>query len=77
MATASNVQIPVTVTSPGIQLTLSMDEAQTILELTRCVGGCPERTRRKFSQLVALALVNAGVHSPEDANGTIYFDKII
>lgn len=75
----------------SVELTLTPQEAETLVFLFRYVGGCPQESRRRYVAEVGAALEAAGVRAPayiEQAchdmgfvrtrgfNDSIYFDTV-
>jgi len=50
---------------PHIELNLTMEEAQTLLDICRKIGGSPRLGPRKHSDEILNALVAQGVSSPQ------------
>lgn len=83
MATAKATEIEVVKKTDGFVLTLSGDEAQTLLFILASVGGDPHQSRRKHADAILYALRDAGVTTPHNVirdgknekNGTIYFNN--
>lgn len=48
--------------SNEIFLTLTQDEAQALADILACVGGCPELSRRKFTDNIKYKLNSIDVH---------------
>lgn len=70
--------IPPVPVTPNVQLELTPEEAQTLLDITRNIGGNPTETRRKHSDSIASALRSVGYTSnsrPYDieSNSSFYF----
>jgi hypothetical protein len=66
-----------------VVLTLSFDEAQTLLDITHRIGGSAERTRRKHTDAIRDALARVGI-PPSDRRdfppfntpcSSIYFEE--
>ena len=51
-------KIPATYT---VEITLDQNEAEFLLAVTRCIGGEPMTTRRKYAYTIEKALREAGV----------------
>jgi len=67
---------PVTTTT-GYTVSLSVDEAQALVDLLECVGGDPWDTRRGLAGAVSDALGDAGVYAgdTDDISGSIMFQR--
>lgn len=65
--------------APNYNLILSKDEAQALLDLLYCVGGDPDKSRRKFTAAIADALESLGLVGADcdslgyDMEGSVYF----
>jgi hypothetical protein len=64
------IQVEQTVRLPGYALTLTKQEAVTLLRVLNRVGGNPEKSDRKHANTIALALMAAGVWAPSDPLST-------
>jgi hypothetical protein len=54
----------------AVVLTLTAEEARTLLDVMRAVGGCPFKSRRRHTQNVMLALRSVGVtRTPPPSGG--------
>lgn len=49
---------------PVVKLTLTVDEAETLCEIMRRIGGDSETTRREHTDAISIALSAAGVRLP-------------
>lgn len=63
MAQAAKTTIPVVVTSeaPGVTLTLTLSEAETLAKIMTFVGGDPVMSRRKDTDSIHKALRTVGL----------------
>lgn len=81
MATGAKTSVTETVTKsvPAVALTLTLDEAQALYDVTRNVGGHDLLTRRKLIDNIHYALENAGVKinraAEDDIKGTLIFKE--
>jgi len=73
MATAIEVDVPVTTYEKGVQLNLSMKEAEAICSILYHVGGDPDTTNRQYSDKVWNALRELGVNVNFDLQGNLWF----
>jgi hypothetical protein len=64
---------------PVILLELSKEEASTLYDILKRIGGCPDTTRRKYAQSIFDAMAKATGHSRWDSatdvrdKSSIYF----
>jgi hypothetical protein len=65
-------QVVTTIEVEQFVLTLSKDEARTLMDIFAMVGGSPTKTRRRHTDEMALALRAAGARHTPDAEGTCY-----
>lgn len=57
-----------------VTLTLSEDEARTLLEITGKIGGSPTESDRRHTDAIGSALYRAGlVRKPSTAHGSLSF----
>jgi hypothetical protein len=80
--TTTTQEVVVKKTCEAVQLTLSVDEAQTLIDVLAKVGGDPARSRRFHSSTIYDALRRFGMeytwaydHSLCDCVGTLTFDN--
>lgn len=72
------IEAPIRVAPPAkIEITMTESEAETILAVTRRIGGTPHNTRRKHTDALGVALVNAGVELADDSIGLCISGKWI
>jgi hypothetical protein len=78
MAIASKCLVTVTVPKevPGVQLTLSQEEATFLFDLCSNVGGHPTKSRRAYADRIGTALRYAGTaRGPRDGERTMDVDQ--
>lgn len=61
MAEAKTVQVTRTVTEEGIQLTLTRDEAETLLAVTMLIAGDMQNSRRAHTDNINKALRDSNI----------------
>ena len=58
----------------SVTLDLTAEEAQTLYDVLRNVGGCPKKSRRRYASSVLDAMEEIGYESHQnDAKGSIDF----
>lgn len=59
-----------------IELTLSMPEAQTLVDVCEHIGGCPDNSRRKHTDSIRLALIGCGIKvNGSDMEGSVHIES--
>lgn len=61
-----------------MKLSLTKDQAQFLIDVLSHIGGCPEFSRRKYSDNLVKRLEKQGYEGDvrKDMSGNIYFDNI-